>query len=211
MSKYSPAQILPLGLCWLARRWRYAWWGLVNRIPPARFRRLGRRVKFNGWLRVEKPCADIQLGDDVMMGLGCYLLATPTGRIRIGRNVGVNDYCFITSHYGIEIGDNVLIAENVSIRDYDHEFADPAVLIKNQGLRGGPISIGEDTWLAKGVIVTGNVRIGRGCVIGANSVVTRDIPDFSVAVGAPARVVKRREARIQDSEARIQDSGGTDE
>ncbi len=192
MANYPLHHLGPLALCWLARRWRYAWWGLLNRIPPARFRKIGRGVKFNGWVRVEKPCADIQLGDRALTGLGCYFLATPTGRIHIGADTLVNDHCYITSNYGITIGSNVMIAEFVTIRDYDHEFINPSIPINQQGLRGGPISIGDESWIGRGVMITGNVKIGRGCVIGANSVVTRDIPDFSIAVGAPARVIKQR-------------------
>ncbi len=64
--------------------------------------------------------------------------------------------------------------------------------ISEQGFRGGPIEIGEDCWIGRGVIITGNVKIGRGCVIGANAVVTRDIPDYCVAVGVPAKVISNR-------------------
>jgi acetyltransferase-like isoleucine patch superfamily enzyme len=66
------------------------------------------------------------------------------------------------------------------------------VPISEQGFRGGPIEIGEDCWIGRGVIVTGNVKVGRGSVIGANAVVTRDIPEYSVAVGVPAKVIKNR-------------------
>ncbi len=127
-----------------------------------------------------------------MVGVGCYFLATQSGHIHVGDDVGINDHCYVTSNYGISIGAGTRIAEFVSIRDYDHEFADPNVPIRKQGLRGGPISIGDDCWIGRSVMITGNVKIGRGCVIGANSVVTKDIPEFSVAVGAPARVIKTR-------------------
>jgi acetyltransferase-like isoleucine patch superfamily enzyme len=165
---------------------------MVNRLGLGRFRQIGRGVRFNGWVRVEKPGGDIRLGDDCMIGRGCYFLATATGLIHLDRNVGVNDHCYITSNYGISIGKDVRIAEFVSIRDYDHEFTRTDVPICDQGLRGGPITIGDDVWIGRGVMITGNVRIGRGCVIGANSVVTRDLPDWSIAVGAPARVIKAR-------------------
>jgi hypothetical protein len=192
MKNISIYQLPALGLCWLARRWRYVFWGFMNRLAFGRFRRIGRGVKFNGWVRVEKPCADIQLGDSTMVGVGCYFLATPSGGIHIGEDVGINDYCYITSNYSIKIGAKVHIAEHVSIRDYDHEFSNPDVPIASQGFRGGPVEIGAGSWIGRGVMITSKVRIGQGCIIGANSVVTKDIPAFSVAVGAPARVIKMR-------------------
>jgi acetyltransferase-like isoleucine patch superfamily enzyme len=174
------------------RRWRYLWWGSLNRVGVGRFRSIGCRVRFNGWVRFEKPCKDITLGDDSMVGVGCYFLATESGFIHVGRNVGINDHCYLTSNYGVTIGDGVRIAEFVSIRDYDHEFGRTDIPIREQGLRGGPITVGNDVWIGRGVMITGGVTIGRGCVIGANSVVTKDLPDWSIAVGAPARVIKSR-------------------
>lgn len=189
-----PFKTLPWFTAWfLLRRLRYFWWGIMHRLSgPLTFRKLGRGVKFNGWVRVEKPYSNLIVGDDTMIGVGCYFLATKSGFVKIGNRVGVNDHCYITSNYGISIGDDVRIAEHVSIRDYDHEFQKTDIPISKQGLRGGPIKIGEDSWIGRGVMITANVNIGRGCVVGANSVVTKDIPDWSIAVGAPARVIKTR-------------------
>jgi len=192
--RQSPISSLPLlGLWWLGRQWRYVWWGVLNRLLPGRFRSIGRGVKFNGWVRFEKPCKDIRIGSGSMVGVGCYFCVDQTGSIDLGPDVTINDHCYITSNYGIRIGEHTLIAEFVSIRDYDHEFARLDVPISEQGFRGGPIEIGEDCWIGRGVIITGNVMIGRGSVIGANAVVTRNIPAYSVAVGVPARVIRMRE------------------
>jgi acetyltransferase-like isoleucine patch superfamily enzyme len=191
--KQAPLHLLPVYAVWFAqRRWRYVWWGLVNRLGVGRFRSIGRRVRFNGWVRVEKPGMDIAVGPRCMLGKGCYFLATPQGSIELGEDVGVNDHCYITSHYGIRIGAHTRIAEFVSIRDYDHEFARTDIPMCDQGFRGGPIEIGDDCWIGRGVMITGSVRIGRGSVIGANAVVTKDIPDWSIAVGVPAKVIKSR-------------------
>lgn len=127
-----------------------------------------------------------------MIGVRCYFLAKPPGSIILGKNVFINDNCYITSCYGISIGDNVAIGENVSIRDYDHEFSDITVPISSQGLRGAPIKIGNDVWIGRGVMITSGVTIGKGCIVGANAVVTKDLPDWSLAVGIPARVVRSR-------------------
>lgn len=131
-----------------------------------------------------------------MVGVGCYFCVDQKGAIEIGRNVGINDYCYMTSIHGITIEDDVRIGEFVSIRDFDHEFGRTDLPIHLQGLRGGPIHIGEGSWIGRGVMVTSGVRIGKGCVVGANAVVTKDLPDWSVAVGAPARPIATREQPV---------------
>jgi acetyltransferase-like isoleucine patch superfamily enzyme len=188
----SPMQQATRVLWWSLRQLRYLWWGALNRLLPGRFQSIGRGVKFNGWVRFEKPCKDIRIGAGSMVGVGCYFCVDQNGSIDLGPDVGINDHCYITSNYGIRIGAHTRIAEFVSIRDYDHEFARMDMPISEQGFRGGPIEIGEDCWIGRGVIITGNVKIGRGCVIGANAVVTRDIPDYCVAVGVPAKVISNR-------------------
>lgn len=191
--RQTPILSLPLlGLWWLGRQWRYVWWGVLNRLLPGRFRSIGRGVKFNGWVRFEKPCRDIRIGDGSMLGVGCYFCVDQDGGIEIGNNVGINDFCYLTSIHRIVIEDDVRIAEFVSIRDYDHEFARVDIPISLQGLRGAPIRIGQGSWIGRGVMVTSGVNIGKDCVIGANAVVTHDIPDLSVAAGVPARVLKSR-------------------
>lgn len=176
------------------RRVRLALWCLVNRLAFGRFRSVGHKVQFNGWVRFEKYRSDVVVGDNSRFGRGCYLLATRSGSIRIGRNVGINDFCYITSNYGVTIEDDVRIAESVSIRDYDHEFESTEVPIHQQGFRGAPIRIGEGSWIGRGVMITSGVTIGKGCVVGANAVVTKDLPDWSIAVGVPANVIRSRMA-----------------
>lgn len=82
----------------------------------------------------------------------------------------------------------------VYISDHNHEYRNITCPIYSQGVHcncGDRIYVGDGSWLGTNVVIAGNVYIGRNCVIGANSVVTYDIPDYSVAVGTPARVVKR--------------------
>lgn len=98
----------------------------------------------------------------------------------------------------IVIGKNVLTGPNVFIADYNHEFADINIPVIKQGnrfkpqLNGEPnIEIGEGSWIGINAVIVGNVKIGKHCVIGANSVVNRDIPDYCIAAGSPAKVIKR--------------------
>lgn len=90
--------------------------------------------------------------------------------------------------------DGVLTGPHVFIADHNHNYLNPFVHIYKQGVLAelnSCVHIGEGTWLGTNVVIAGNIKIGKQCVIGANSVVTKDIPDYSVAVGIPARVIKR--------------------
>jgi acetyltransferase-like isoleucine patch superfamily enzyme len=190
---YTAAQLPVVAFWWLKRKARYLIWGFYNRVSgPLKFSKIGKGVIFNGPVRIEHPFSKISIGDYSMVGVGCYFLARHPSYLSIGKGVTINDHCYITSCYGIEIGDNVSIAEHVSIRDYNHEFSDPNVPISHQGLSGAPIKIGDDVWLGRGVMVSCGVTIGKGCVVGANAVVTKSLPDYSIAVGVPARVIKSR-------------------
>jgi acetyltransferase-like isoleucine patch superfamily enzyme len=101
----------------------------------------------------------------------------------------------INCYLDIEIGASALFADDIYIADFDHNFADVTVPIKNQGIAKSRIRIGPDVWIGSKVTVSRGVAVGTGSVIGANAVVTRDIPAYSVAVGVPARVIKDRRPR----------------
>lgn len=112
--------------------------------------------------------------------------------VSIGRNVTINEGVFLDGYGGLDIGDHCRIAHGCSFVSEDHVFEDPHTPIWKQGKLPGPITVGEDVWLGAGAKVLRGVSIGKGCVIGAGAVVTRDIPDYSIAVGVPARVVGKR-------------------
>jgi acetyltransferase-like isoleucine patch superfamily enzyme len=106
----------------------------------------------------------------------------------LARDVSIN--CYLD----VEIGDSALIADNVYISDFDHNFADLTVPIKDQGIAKSRVRIGRDVWLGTKVTVTRGVEVGEGSVVGANAVVTKDLPSHCVAVGVPARVIRDRRA-----------------
>lgn len=105
-------------------------------------------------------------------------------RCLIGRGSG------IVGHLSIEIGDDVWTGHYVYITDQNHGYADLGLPISRQSQPERPVTIGSGSWLGHGTVVLPGARIGRNCVVGANSVVTGTIPDHSIAVGAPARVVR---------------------
>ena len=110
--------------------------------------------------------------------------------VRIGDRCLIGRGSGIVGHLSIDIGDDVWTGHYVYITDQNHGYADLQVPISMQAQPERPVSIGDGSWLGHGTVVLPGAQIGRHVVIGANSVVSGVIPDYSVAVGAPARVVK---------------------
>jgi acetyltransferase-like isoleucine patch superfamily enzyme len=172
-------------------------------------------------VRLAQP-ANIHLGRGVYVDYGVYLHACPEGirigdnsfimhgstlhvfnfrdlphaGITLGRKCFIGEYNVIRGQGGVTLGNHVYTGSQVQILAVNHVFDDPDVPIMEQGITAQGIMIEDDVWLASGVIVLDGVRIGRGSVVGAGSVVTEDLPAYSIAVGSPAQVVRdRREAR----------------
>lgn len=115
------------------------------------------------------------------------------GLIKIGNNSTINPFCVIYGcESGVVIGDGVRIASGCSLVANSHNFDNPNLFIFEQGVTSKGIIVEDDVWLGSGVKIIDGVKIGKGSVIGANSVVTKSIPPFSIAVGVPAVVIKRR-------------------
>ena len=114
------------------------------------------------------------------------------GTIRIGKGSEIGERCRISITNSLDIGEKVLLSPNVYITDCDHEYRNINVPVIDQGIvqKGQKVSISEGSYIGINTVIVGNVKIGKHCVIGANSVVTKDVPDYSVAVGSPARVIK---------------------
>jgi acetyltransferase-like isoleucine patch superfamily enzyme len=117
----------------------------------------------------------------------------PGPKITIGNWVNVGFETFIGAKQELTIGDFTVIAPKCYIIDTEHGF-DPGDVILNQRSTFAPVRIGRDCYLGTGTVVTKGVEIGDGAVIGANSVVTKDIGPYEVWAGAPARFVKMRVA-----------------
>ena len=115
------------------------------------------------------------------------------GTVRIGNGSEIGERCRISIANSLEIGEKVLLSPNVYITDCDHEYRNISVPVIDQGIaqKGQTVSIGYGSYIGINAVIVGNVKIGKHCVIGANSVVTKDVPDYCVAVGSPARVIKK--------------------
>ena len=148
-------------------------------------------------LRVDTERSYITIGKDSYLSSHATL-NTFDGWITIGAHCSVNSYAILYGHGGLQIGDDVRIAPQVMILPMNHVFADLDVPIWKQGIHTRGIKIEDDVWLGAGSVVLDGVTIGKGSVIGAGAVVSKDIPSYSIAVGVPARVVKRRAKKVDD-------------
>jgi acetyltransferase-like isoleucine patch superfamily enzyme len=116
--------------------------------------------------------------------------------VDVGARTFIGPWTTITSKAAVRIGTDCLIAERVTIRDQDHDIGGPLdVPIAQAGFRTAPIVIGDAAWIGAGAIVLKGVRIGRGAVVAANAVVNRDVADFEIVGGVPARPIGMREGR----------------
>jgi lipopolysaccharide O-acetyltransferase len=138
----------------------------------------------------------IMVGPDVFIASHCWLATYEVdgraGELEIGAGTRITGYCVLAAAARVTLGRSVLLARNVYIADHRHAYADTMLPVLDQGFAGiAPVEIGDGAWLGQNVVVAPGVRIGRGAVIGANSFVRDDVGDHCVAVGAPARVVRR--------------------
>lgn len=141
----------------------------------------------------------IQIGEKTMIGENVALsagmmpgqecLTNPV--IRIGDRCLIGRGSGIVGHLSIDIGNDVWTGHHVYITDQSHGYEDVAKPISLQSQPERPVSIGDGSWLGHGVVVLPGARIGRNVAVGANSVVTSELPDFCVAVGSPAKVIRQ--------------------
>lgn len=132
---------------------------------------------------------NVQISKDTL-----FLLVSKTAKIEIGDNCRLAHHLQISCAQKVFIKNNVNIAPLVFISDHNHEYHEISIPIMNQGILikdNDSVIIDEGTWIGTKTTIIGNVHIGKHCVIGANSVVTKDIPDYCVAAGIPAKIIKR--------------------
>ena len=112
--------------------------------------------------------------------------------ISIGNNCVVNRRCYLDGRIGIRVGNNVNVSFGVVILSLQHECQDPYFSCK-----GGEVIIGDYSWLGANAIILPNVRIGKGAVVGAGAVVTKDVPDYTIVGGIPARPIGTRNSNLK--------------
>lgn len=170
---------------------RYTWW-VFN---FWKFKKMGMFSYINKPLRID-GIENIIIGERVTINYKTWLAAVPkTGNLnpilKIGDGSKIGNFNHIYSTNCIIIGEYVLIADKVYISDNTHSYHDVDEPVINQDIKQiGEVIIGDGSWICESVSIIG-AKIGKHCVIGANSVVTKDIPDYCIAVGTPAYIVKR--------------------
>jgi acetyltransferase-like isoleucine patch superfamily enzyme len=172
------------------RLWlRYVW----------RFRVRNRHIVTRGMVfvdrRAEVYCrrglGHMELGRWVWIGAG-NALRCHEGFFRVGDKVVFGGSNTINGYLDIDVGDDCIFADRIYVTDFDHVYADPGVPIRRQGIVKSPVRIEDDCWIGEKATILRGVTVGRGSVVGSQTVVTRDVPPMSVVVGNPGRVVKRR-------------------
>ena len=179
-----------------AQKWR---WYERNSLPWNRARihwEMMRRGAFARWpvhgnLLEALRDGRLQIGEHTLLEPGVWITAPAPARVRIGAGSFLNLGVTVAALELVEIGDHCMFANGCFITDADHRFEDPDRPVTWQGFTSkGPTRVGDNVWCGANVVITSGVTVGDRCVIGANSVVTVDIPPRSIAAGVPARVIR---------------------
>lgn len=197
-------------LRWVLRHRAFTPWYLVRYWRLLKFRLTHPHILVRGMVflgrDVEIDCRPgygrMEIGRWVHVGDG-NAIRCHEGSLRLGDKVVLGRNNVLNGYLDIEIGAATLLSDWIYICDFDHVTTDIHRPIKDQGIAKAPVRIGPDGWIGTKVSVLRGTRVGRGAVLGAHSVVRGDVPDFAVAVGSPARVVRDREADYEaDAERR---------
>ncbi|MEU0093306.1 acyltransferase [Kribbella sp. NPDC006257] len=182
------------------RLWVQKWrWYERNSLPWNRGRihwELLRRGAFARWPlqgNVLEALRDgrLEVGANTLFEPNVWITVGDEAKVRIGEGTFLNVAVMVAALELVEIGSHCMLANGCFVTDANHRFNDPDRPVPWQGFDSkGPTRIGDNVWLGANVVVTSGVTIGERCVIGANSVVTQDIPPYSVAAGAPAKVLR---------------------
>jgi acetyltransferase-like isoleucine patch superfamily enzyme len=177
--------------------WRYA----------ILFARLGwLKLRFRGRLQTDGPAfvcpgvhfeigpnARVVLGRWSWLGHGTKVRAHE-GEVIIGAKSVLGQECTLSAYQHIEIGRECVIADRVMLIDFDHGVVEVERPIRAQGIYMRDVNVGHNVWMGYGACVLRGARVGDNCVVGTNSVVTKDVPDNAIVGGVPARVIRMREA-----------------
>jgi acetyltransferase-like isoleucine patch superfamily enzyme len=178
---------------WTPRYWalglRYLW----------RFKIRNRHIVTRGMVfvargaevRCRRGLGHLELGRWVWIGSG-NAIRCHEGFMRIGDKTVFGSNVTVDGYLDVDIGPECLIAERAFVTDFDHEYRDPAVPVRKQGIVKSRTSIGGDCWIGYGATILRGSNVGRGSIVGARSIVKGEVPSYSVVAGNPARVVRRR-------------------
>jgi acetyltransferase-like isoleucine patch superfamily enzyme len=188
-----------------AKLWWQKWrWYERNSLPWNRARIHMHMARRRSFIRFPVQgnvleCLDdgrLEIGPHTLLEPGCWITIGDKAKVVIGEGCFLNLGTMLAAVDRIEIGDHVMFANHCFVGDAAHRYDDPDMPITWQGFTSkGPVKIGSNVWFGVNCVVTSGVTIGDRCVIGSNSVVTRDLPPGVVAAGAPAQIIKEIEFR----------------
>jgi acetyltransferase-like isoleucine patch superfamily enzyme len=173
------------------------WWHLKHRLR-AWLLAEHTRIRWGSGTRIEGEAVlsagargSISIGDRCRIHSRA-MLAAYDGHIRLGHRVTVNPFCMLYGHGGLDIGDDVLIANHTTIIPANHVFEDRAVPIRDQGLTKRGIKIERNVWIGSHVTILDGVTVREGAVIAAGAVVAKDVAAYCIVGGIPAKVIRHR-------------------
>jgi len=172
------------------------WYRLSNVKNRFLFGSYGKDVYIESGVVINRP-RFVQVGNHVRIKRNTSINLHPRDKkskeilLFLGDHVIISEGCFISACNRLVIEENVGVSPNVMIIDNSRILGNVGLPSKEQDLKIGYVHIGADSWIAYGACILPNVTIGKHCIIGALSVVNKDIPPYSLAVGSPAKVVKR--------------------
>lgn len=157
-----------------------------------RFKECGKRLRLGIGVQVF-GAENISVGDDFVAS-DFSVLAAEKGVLKAGHSVSIGKNTSLGASLGGEVwlGDSILIAHNVTLRASNHRFDRLDIPITQQGHSGGKIHIQSDVWIGANVVITPQVTLGKGVVVGAGAVVTKDAEPYSIIAGVPAKVIGNR-------------------
>ena len=171
--------------------------GMASRLRNLYYRALGVRLGGYVWMRrisIPRCWSDITIGAGVALDDGVCLVIggqPKPDKLVIGAGTYINRYTILDAHEHLQIGLRVMIGPHCYITDADHGTAGHAS-VQAQTMQHGPVLIGDDAWLGAHVTVLPGIRIGKGAIVGAGAVVTRDVPALAIVAGVPANVLRHR-------------------
>jgi len=184
--------------------------GLASRARNVYYRSLGVEITGYVWMRrieIGRNWSDIYLEKGVSLDNGVVFVTggpPKRGKVTIRAGTYVNRYTIFDGHESIEIGRRCMIGPHCYITDGDHS-KEPGLPVQAQPMRTAPVVLEDEVWVGSHVVILPGVRIGRGAVIGAASVVTRSIPANAIAYGVPAQVARMRgESRTAGMQEAVQ-------
>jgi len=161
---------------------------------------LGRTVIISDQVEINALCKEgVSIGNNVSIHRNTIIECTGVLRelgegLKIGNNVGIAQNCFIQVRGKVVIGSNIMFGPNVSIFSENHEFSSTDLLMIEQGTTRKGVIIEDDVWLGTRSIILDGIKIGKGSIVAAGSIVNKDVPPYSIVGGVPAKVIKSRKA-----------------